>query len=132
MKKIIIASIALLLIGACSFRLVPDASAAGTFTTVGQNTTVDFSFTLPNAQMQANVDAITKQLVKDGGSVINWATLTNQQKVNMLNNYIKTQFAMKANVANIQAIADAQKIATDAQTLAAIQSAVSDTTYTLP
>ena len=87
---------------------------AGTFTTAGGKTTVTFTQTAPTAKMQAIVEAAAHWWF-DGGmgnhgttdAPILFTSLTNQQKLDIVDAYIKRIIIDAARAYNVQAAAQA-------------------------
>lgn len=80
---------------------------AGTFSVNGGNTTVTFAYTQPTTTIQTIVNSAVQQLV----SPAVYAGMTNQQKLDALDLYVKERIKILAK-ANDIAVADAAAAAT--------------------
>ena len=80
---------------------------AGTFVTGGGNTTVSFSYTKPTAQAVAVITSAAHYLYNG----INFDSLTNQQKLDIVDTWIRKQGIAMAKTYDIQAAKDAAEAA---------------------
>lgn len=68
---------------------------ASNFTTAGQNTTVNFSWTAPTTAIQSIVGGCAELLCERQG--INFSSLTNNEKLIVVENYLKQVILDLAN-----------------------------------
>lgn len=80
---------------------------AGTFVTGGGNTTVSFSYTKPTAQAVAVITSAAHYLYR----VADFGSLTNQQKLDIVDTWVRKQIIAMAKTYDIQAAKDASEAA---------------------
>ncbi len=81
-------------------------------TTTGSNTVVTITFTAPTARMTAVLAAISEAIYSNNRGLFHplWATLTNQEKLDIIEEYVRTTLASIAHkFAQKKAAGDAAK-----------------------
>jgi len=73
---------------------------AGTFVVNGGNTTVAFSYVKPTASIQAIISSAAHYLTPDAAT---YAAMNNQQKLNVVDEYVKKQVMAIARTYDIAA-----------------------------
>ena len=77
------------------------------FTVNGQNVTVSFEYTAPITAVQNVVYACAADIYRDAEPA--FATLTNQQKLDIVDNYIKNYLVRMANIWKAEKAAEIAK-----------------------
>ena len=80
---------------------------AGTFVVNGGNTTVAFSYVKPTASIQAIINSAAHYLTPDS---VEYAAMNNQQKLNVVDEYVRKQVMAIARTYDISAAVDAAQV----------------------